>query len=376
MHLPRIRRMTLAFAKEIAFASFDPETATALDTFAEKEGWTHTRDHYSSDLGGSMSSDYKTNVSSKYAGRYGSWQVGVYNGGGYHAAEQNTNKVVEARLTIRPAPDGVPGLQFTVFGLAGKGNKAATGTSAPPDWKSGVGMISYESKYLTFSGQGYLGIGNQGGSALESNGTSAHQSGFSVFASVHLPIPRYGQKVSLLGRFDEFNPNTRIYADLQRFPWNCKELVSQAKKAAERKHGIGDATFFQMAHRPPADVGLGEFAHFYGRLHPGDDALVFEDVLERQGVQDGGQHAHIIRARAFHALGGPGKPPEDVAAADDDCDLHPETGDLLHLGRDRVENGVINAVSLLAHESLTGELKENSLVSGTGHNYKNEWAKG
>lgn len=178
-----------------------------------------------SDIGGSMSSEYKSSVNSKYAGHYGSWQVGVYNGGGYHAAEQNTNKAFEARLTIRPVPSAVPGLQFTAFGVVGKGNKPATGTSETPDWKSGVVMISYESRYFTFSGQGYLGIGNQGGSALESNGAAAHQSGFSAFASVHIPIPHYGEKVSIIGRLDEFNPNTRIYNDLQRryiagFAWH------------------------------------------------------------------------------------------------------------------------------------------------------------
>jgi len=168
------------------------------------------------DIGGSMSSDYKANVNSHYAGRYGSWQVGLYNGGGYHAAEQNTNKVFEARLSIRPVPSAIPGLQFTAFGLVGKGNKSATSGSQLPNWKSSVGMISYESRFFTFSGQGYLGIGNQGASALESNGTSAHQSGFSVFASVHIPTPHFGQKISLLGRLDEFNSNTRIYDDLQR----------------------------------------------------------------------------------------------------------------------------------------------------------------
>ena len=178
-----------------------------------------------SDLGGTMSSDYKSKVDNHYAGRYGSWQLGVYNGGGYHAAEANTNKVVEARLSLRPIPGAVPGLQFTMFGLVGKGNKAPTASGFVPDWKDGVGMISFQSRYFTFTGQGLLGIGNQGGTALEANGTSAHQSGFSVFAAVHIPTPHFGQQVSIIGRVDEFNSNTRIYNDLQRryitgFAWH------------------------------------------------------------------------------------------------------------------------------------------------------------
>jgi hypothetical protein len=169
-----------------------------------------------SDIGGSMDSEYKNTVDSHYAGRYGSWQLGVYNGGGYHAAEQNTNKVVEGRLSIRPVPRAIPGLQLTAFGLTGKGNKPATSISDPPDWSASVAMLSYESRYLTFTGQAYAGTGNQAGTALQSNGTSARQSGFSVFAAVHIPAPLAGQRISVLGRIDEFNSNTRIANDLQR----------------------------------------------------------------------------------------------------------------------------------------------------------------
>ena len=86
-------------------------------------------------------------------------------------------------------------------------------------------MVSYESRFFTFTGQGYLGIGNQAGTAIESIGNSVHQKGFSVFAAAHIPIHHYGEKVSIIGRMDEFNSNTRLYGDLQRlyiagFAWH------------------------------------------------------------------------------------------------------------------------------------------------------------
>jgi hypothetical protein len=171
-----------------------------------------------SDIGGSMSSDYKKDVNSHYAGRYGSWQVGVYNGTGYHAAEQNTNKVFEGRLSIRPVPDHVAGLQFTVFGVVGKGNKAVTTSGVvPPDWNGVNGMVSYESKYFTLTGQGWSGTGNQAGTVYQPGGTvAAGEKGWSVFASAHIPTPHFGEMVSIIGRYDEFNSNTSIYNDLQR----------------------------------------------------------------------------------------------------------------------------------------------------------------
>ena len=59
-------------------------------------------------FGGTLA-DAKGQVgSSHYDGLYGSWHLGVYNGGGYHASEQNGNKVVEARLTARPLPNTLP----------------------------------------------------------------------------------------------------------------------------------------------------------------------------------------------------------------------------------------------------------------------------
>ncbi|MFC1477814.1 hypothetical protein ACFL6L_05040, partial [candidate division KSB1 bacterium] len=42
-------------------------------------------------FGGEVDESYQDEVSSKYPGRYGSMAVGIYNGGGYHAKENNTN---------------------------------------------------------------------------------------------------------------------------------------------------------------------------------------------------------------------------------------------------------------------------------------------
>jgi uncharacterized coiled-coil protein SlyX len=167
---------------------------------------------FGSDFGGSMSSEYKSKVDPHYAGKYGSWQVGVYNGGGYHAAEQNTNKVFEGRVSIRPAPSHVAGLQFTAFGVVGKGNQAKD----PPDWSVFDGMVSYESERFTFTGQGFVGTGNQAGTAINADGTAADQKGFSVFAALHFPLPNKRGKISVLGRADEMNTNTAIYNDLKR----------------------------------------------------------------------------------------------------------------------------------------------------------------
>lgn len=60
-------------------------------------------------LSGELDDNYKKTVNSKYAGRYGSFALGLYNGGGYHASEKNQDKTFQERLTIRPLPEVVPG---------------------------------------------------------------------------------------------------------------------------------------------------------------------------------------------------------------------------------------------------------------------------
>ncbi|MBL1214292.1 MAG: hypothetical protein HND52_13115 [Ignavibacteriae bacterium] len=146
-------------------------------------------------LGGKIDKDYQKNVSKAYPGKYGSISFGVYNGGGYHALENNNNKIIDGRLTIRPIPELIPGLQFSATGLYGKGN-----TKAAPDFSFGAGVVTYESEQLVFVGQYYSGKGNQRGSAADFFGNSYSQKGFSAFAEVKIPKTPF----SIFGRYDKF----------------------------------------------------------------------------------------------------------------------------------------------------------------------------
>ncbi len=157
-------------------------------------------------FGGEMSDEYKKDVAGGYPGKYGSFQVGVYNGAGYHAAEANSNKVLEGRVTIRPVPEVIPGLQFTYFGINGKGN-----TVAAPDWTLNVGMISYQSTWSVITAQYIDGKGNQAGSAVDSFGNSVKRNGWSGFVEAKLT-----KEWSLIGRYDMFNPNTDLSNQKQK----------------------------------------------------------------------------------------------------------------------------------------------------------------
>lgn len=157
-------------------------------------------------LGGEVDKDYQVKVSKKYPGKYGSFAAGVYNGGGYAAKEKNENKVLEGRLTVRPAPESLPGLQLSYFGVYGKGNVAPTATLEAPDWRFNLGMVSYEHRYLTLTGQYVTGTGNAKGTFVDSHGKAYKHDGYSFFGEIKMPE----QKSSVIARWDHYKPDKDV----------------------------------------------------------------------------------------------------------------------------------------------------------------------
>ncbi len=170
-------------------------------------------------LGGEMPADYKKEVDKHYAGRYGSFSIGVFNGSGYHSAEKNNNKALEGRITIRPLPDNkyLRGLQFSYFGIYGKGNLSDKpgeadyygnkGFTALPDWYVNTFYVSYETHLYTFTFTYARDKGRQDGKD-ENN-----KHGFSWFAKVKMP---FYERIELIGRYDIWDPNLNQTRDIER----------------------------------------------------------------------------------------------------------------------------------------------------------------
>lgn len=167
--------------------------------FLERTGILSSADYgisFVSLLGGELDAEFQENVTKSFPGKYGSLAVGIYNGGGYHAIEKNENKMIDGRLSIRPFPEIIPGLQLSFLGAYGKGN---AGTS--PDYNTLATNVSYENKNLALTGTYYKGTGFEDGSRLSIIGKPPHNSGYSFFADVNIP----NTDISLIGRYDYFN---------------------------------------------------------------------------------------------------------------------------------------------------------------------------
>ncbi|MBW7997369.1 MAG: hypothetical protein FVQ81_12515 [Candidatus Glassbacteria bacterium] len=172
--------------------------------FLQRAGLFNSADRgitFMSLLGGEIGREYQRNVNSKYPGRYGSLAVGIYNGGGYHALENNKNKVFRSRLTLRPLPDVLTGLQCSWLLTLGKGN-----TAASPDFLVNSGMVSLEDRWFVLTAQYYRGKGNGKGKAVLPDGSAAPQQGYSLFGEYHFPFTDWG----MIGRYDYFDFNREM----------------------------------------------------------------------------------------------------------------------------------------------------------------------
>jgi hypothetical protein len=178
-------------------------------------------------LGKKLGKQYQDEVSNKYPGSFGSLALGVYNGGGYHAAEANENKPFEARLSIRPLGPIVPNLQLSYFTVVGQGNLASADDWDPPKWLSHTMMASVEHRYFVLAGQFVTGSGNQKGDFVDWTTTVdpttneevvtgidkvQEYKGASGFMEIKLPCIAS----SVIGRYDWFDKKGKDDLNLHR----------------------------------------------------------------------------------------------------------------------------------------------------------------
>ena len=87
-------------------------------------------------------------------------------------------------------------------------------------------------------------------------------------------------------------------------------------------------------------------------------------VLERQRVEDGREHPHVVGGRAVHPGGGALHAAVDVAGADDDRDLDALVAHGADLPRDAGDALGVGAVVELPHQRLAGELQQDAFEDG------------
>ncbi|SRR6056297_261592 len=196
-------------------------------------------------LGGKMNKKFLERTGTKHKGKYGSFSIGIYNGGGYHAVEKNQSKTLESRLTIRPFPKNIPGIKMSYNTIYGKGN-----TKLSPDYIVHNGFISYESKHFVVTGQYYQGQGNMSGSLADTVGNALKNKGFSVFGEYKIPSTNF----TLFGRYDEFSTNDNQWMTNQTYIFGIgyyfyknSKFIFDAEHQNFNDPLIDDITFYEAA---------------------------------------------------------------------------------------------------------------------------------
>lgn len=147
-------------------------------------------------LGPTLENARDHNLSSSTAGRYGSFALGVFNGGGYAELEKNNNKVVEGRLSLRPFWQMAPGIQISYATAYGRGN-----SPSEPTFEKHLIYLSYSSKKLVSAVQYYHGIGDVLARRLDQFGDGLPMNGYSGFSEI---MP-FQFPLSLVARYDVLN---------------------------------------------------------------------------------------------------------------------------------------------------------------------------
>ena len=162
----------------------------------------------SADLGVRIGSSLGKKPEGNYrykGGTYGDWTIGIYNGGGYASRENNKNKVVEGRLTLRPMGENFPNLLITTAGLYGKTSVSLLPVEASDFWYAST-MLSYDSKAFVLSTQLIKGAGgyNEANYILSVPMPPIGYRGASVFYDLNL------KNIHQFARFDytEFENNS------------------------------------------------------------------------------------------------------------------------------------------------------------------------
>src|SRR5690349_7986821 len=165
-----------------------------------------------------------------------------------------------------------------------------------------------------------------------------------------------------LGRFQD-----DVGLDLHR-PQGSGGIRSEVRIAgagAENDHAV----FFHVADGAASDEGLGNLMHFDRRHDAAVDAALLESVLQRERVDHGGEHAHVVGGDAVHLSGLLGDAAEKISTADDDGNLYAERVDILDLGGNFVNADGIDTETLVRGQGFAGQLQKNALKNGIGHRY-------
>lgn len=244
---------------------------------------------FGTNFGPELPKSYQDEVSKGFPGKWGSMAVGIYNGGGYSKGEKNMNKMLQYRVSFRPVPAYLPGLQLTLSGANGKGNLEPANYDKDgiflneriyPDFNLINYMVSYQHARFTLAGQYFKAEGNPTGSGYYTPSqyipgevdysdifSGPRTKGYSYFGEVKLDDAK---KWTLWARYEKFDPDTK----------GIFEAVKENSEDVRKRYIYGIAYKLYKDNIILLDYEKNSHTKEYGNILHGDTVIPDEDRVQ------------------------------------------------------------------------------------------------
>lgn len=152
---------------------------------------------FGGNIGAEMDKEYLKTINSSMKGKWASFGLGLYNGGGYAKFEENLNKVIEGMINIRPFTNTIPEVQITHAFNIGEGN-----TAEKPIFQQFLFHGGYFGKNVSISAQYHFGKGDSAGKMVNLTNLSEalQNNGYSFFGEYKFPKTSF----TIFARYDFF----------------------------------------------------------------------------------------------------------------------------------------------------------------------------
>src|SRR3989442_1068863 len=105
-----------------------------------------------------------------------------------------------------------------------------------------------------------------------------------------------------------------------------------------------------MANCSTAYERLSHFLHFYSAHHPSERSLTFEGILQRNCIEHGCEHTHIIGRCAIQTLSRKSQSAKNVSTADYYGDFDAKLVNIVDFAGDASDCCRIDPVALVSHQ--------------------------
>ena len=123
-----------------------------------------------------------------------------------------------------------------------------------------------------------------------------------------------------------------------------------------------DAVFLQVANGATENEGFGDLIHRNRGLDAGADVHFLQTIHDRETVDDGGEHAHVVTRVAIDPSRLTLEAAEDITSADHDADFDAHFVNFFHLSADAGQHGRVDGIGAGAAQDFAAQFQDDTFI--------------